>query len=422
MAMSTGKKRKACYQCGEVGHRQRDCPQASAELRESVNKPQPPVDRGHFSAPAALFTFGELFSGMGGFRVALDRMGGQCVFASEIDRFCVENYQHNFGGDRPAGDICRIESIPDLDILVGGFPCQPFSSSGSLRGFLDDVKGLLFREIVRLLKDKKAKGFILENVRGLLLHNDGATFATIRKELEDCGYHVCHTVVDAVNILPQERRRLFIVGIRRDINPPKAYSFPKLPALARGVEDILHSEDGTDALSKDDLERLALTNHQISKVRAQPYTQKHPEARFLTNTAKAAKTMQSSYTKWIIGSQFVPSDANLGDHDEPTSTPVGDDVDMQQWRRYSSREAARLQGFPESFHLCSQRAYHMIGNSVAPPVMSMVAAPLLQALGLAKENDDGWGWEITKDLLLEASPNDERRESLRALLSATTSV
>lgn len=419
MPPTNGKKRKACYQCGETGHRARDCPTASAELRENASKPPSPVDRGHFSAasssPASRtgdFTFVELFAGMGGFRVALDKMGGQCVFASEIDRFCVENYQRNFDGDRPAGDVCRIESdmIPDHDILVGGFPCQPFSSSGSLRG-MGDPKGVLFREIVRLLRDKKPRGFILENVRGLLLHSNGATFDIIRKELKECGYHVCHDLVDAVNLLPQERRRLFIVGVRKDIGTCNAYSFPKLQPLHRGVKDILHAESGADALSNDVLEKLALSNHQISKVRSQTYTQKHPEARFLSDTTVAAKTLQSSYTKWMVGSQFVSCGVSTYDKED------GDDNDSQ-WRRYSSREAARLQGFPESFQLCSQRSYHMIGNSVAPPIISMVAAPLLQLLGLAKGKGDQWGWEVTKDLLLEATPNDERREHLRALLSS----
>ena len=420
----SGKNRKACYQCGETSHRARDCPSASAELRENALKPPPPVDLGHFSAASfsstatsttAGFSFVELFAGMGGFRVALDKMGGRCVFASEIDRFCVENYQRNFDGDRPAGDVCRIESdmVPDHDILVGGFPCQPFSSSGTLRG-MDDPKGVLFREIVRLLKDKKPRGFMLENVRGLLLHNNGATFDIIRKELEECGYHVCHDLVDAVNLLPQERRRLFIIGVRKDVGACNDYSFPKLQPLHRGVKDILHTKFGTDALSNDELEKLSLSNHQISKVRSQPYTQKHPEARFLSDTAVAAKTLQSSYTKWMVGSQFVSCDINTNKGDEAD----GDDAGSQQWRRYSSREAARLQGFPESFQLCSQRSYHMIGNSVAPPVISMVAAPLLQVLGLAKGKGDQWGWEVTKDLLLEATPNDERKESLRTLLSS----
>mmetsp|Transcript_15991 Transcript_15991/g.45894 ORF Transcript_15991/g.45894 Transcript_15991/m.45894 type:complete len:139 (-) Transcript_15991:79-495(-) len=133
--------------------------------------------------------------------------------------------------------------------------------------------------------------------------------------------------------------------------------------------------------------------------------------------------MQSSYTKWMVGSQFVSSGVNSagnGSNGGLMPTSADDDVDLQQWRRYSSREAARLQGFPESFHLCSQRAYHMIGNSVAPPILSMVAAPLLQALGLAKGKEVGWGWEVTTDLLLKAAPNDERKERLRILLSATS--
>eukprot|EP00797_Seminavis_robusta_P005003 Sro1329_g263260.1 Modification methylase (145) ;mRNA; r:2-438 len=145
---------------------------------------------------------------MGGFRVALDRLGGRCVFASELDRFCIANYQVNFGGDRPAGDITRIQSdwIPSHDLLVGGFPCQPFSSSGKQRG-LQDPRGQLFREIVRILQDKQPKAFLLENVRGLYLHNQGKTYQLLQEELEDCGYVVKSQLLDAVNLLPQERCR-----------------------------------------------------------------------------------------------------------------------------------------------------------------------------------------------------------------------
>ena len=278
-------KRVGCYHCGSSDHRAKSCPTAKCCLCQETGhdaggcptKPLPPIDCGYFAARQSIsdsnsnasitsktctannsnrnhqgYTFIELFAGMGGFRVALDKLGGRCVFASEIDRFCCRNYQQNFGGDRPAGDICRISvndctvaassdddsirTIPTHDLLVGGFPCQPFSSSGSRQGLEDPTqKGLLFREIVRILRARQPKAFLLENVRGLLLHDEGRTHRIVLQELEECGYRVQSELLDAVKLLPQERCRLYIVGIRRDIVDGDSnqggfqYAFPILP-------------------------------------------------------------------------------------------------------------------------------------------------------------------------------------------------
>lgn len=328
---------------------------------------------------------------MGGFRVALDKLGGQCVFASEVDRFCVRNYQANFG-DRPAGDITRIETeqIPHHDLLVGGFPCQPFSSSGAREG-MNDPKGVLFREISRILKAKQPRAFLLENVRGLFIHDEGKTLKIVVQELEECGYRVSCQLADVVQVLPQERCRLFLAGTRLDI-PSSGYTFPVFPRLERGVRDILDSN-----LSADQVDRLTLSPHQLEKVRSQQYTQRFPEARFLSDPTVPAKTLQSSYTKYMVGTQFVP---------------VGSGSDAA-WRRFSSREAARLQGFPEDFILCPERPYHMIGNAVAPPVIAMIAAPLLQCVSLVDKDE---GWKVGKEMLLDATPDDGRRSGLKLIL------
>ena len=448
-------KRVGCYLCGGTDHRARNCPAAKCRLCHETGhdvggcptKPLPPVDGGRFSAATATdrssssssshgFTFIELFAGMGGFRVALDKLGGRCVFASEVDRFCCRNYQQNFGGDRPAGDICRIPTkettvddaispIPLHDFLVGGFPCQPFSSSGSRLGMEDPTqKGVLFREIVRILTARQPKGFLLENVRGLLLHDNGKTLQIVVQELEGCGYRVQSELLDVVKLLPQERCRLYIVGIRCDLcqddndnQTSYKYTFPNLPDLKRGVHDILHSKHpGNDALSEEEMNKLSLTLRQVEKVKSQNYTKQHPEARFLRDTTKAAKTIQSSYTKYMVGSQFVLVNP-LSDHDVNPSVPR----EGETWRRFSSREAARLQGFPESFHLCHERAIHMIGNAVSPPLIVMIVAPLLQNLGLSPSShrqDPVWGWSVTQKILLEAAPNDDRRETLRRQLES----
>lgn len=413
------KKKGSCYQCGQLDHRAKDCPNITTNASSYLQfaKREAPPDLGQFAASSSAttnttttndgFSYIELFAGVGGFRLALDRLGGRCVFASEVDRFCIKNYQINFG-DRPAGDINRISSnsIPNHDLLVGGFPCQPFSSSGSKAGLADTERGVLFKEITRILKDKQPKGFLLENVRGLLLHDDGHTFTIIRTELEECGYTVCYELVDAVNLLPQERKRLYIVGIRNDLDCK--YTFPSMPNLGRGVNDIIQQHE----LSEEEIESLNLTPHQLNKVESQSYTQKYPESRFLCDLSLPSKTIQSSYSSYMVGSQFIPVLPN-NSISMPESKVSHNDEGIK-WRRFSHREVARLQGFPETFHLCSQRAYHQLGNAVAPPVIAMLAAPLLQTLGLAKNNDtDDWGWKVSRELLIEASPNDSRRIELK---------
>ena len=440
---SNSKKRpRSCYHCGNTNHRAKNCPTAKCQLCGKLghstggcpSKPPPPVDRGQFSAidvkAAPSFTFCELFAGMGGFRVALDKLGGHCVFASEVDRFCRRNYEANFGGDRPAGDITQIPSddIPHHDVLVAGFPCQPFSSSGTQQG-MKDAKGLLFREIVRIVQHKQPKAFLLENVRGLLLHDKGKTLKIVVEELEECGYKVQWEILDVVKLLPQERARLYIVGIRSDLcnNIKKngssfSYKFPNIPDLKRGVQDILEQD-----LSQSDLATLTLTPHQVSKVQSQNYTQQHPEARFLSNLASPTKTLQSSYTSYMVGSQFVPVY-----FDDNNNLPQQD----PKWRRFSPREAARLQGFPETFVLCKERPYHLIGNAVAPPMIAMITAPILSRIGVhanpVGDNDDNqkdsstytneWGWSVAKDMLLEACPNDKRRVDLQRKLEAVSGL
>ena len=416
---STREKKRArksggCYHCGSSLHRAKLCPNATCRICSETGhdvggcpkRPLCPVDLGRFksinSTPGNGFKYIELFAGMGGFRVALDKLDGKCVLASEVDRFCVKNYEANFG-DRPAGDICRIKTdqIPQHDLLVGGFPCQPFSSSGNGLGVKDPRgRGVLFREIVRILKEKQPKAFLLENVRGLYLHDDGNTLKMVVKELEESGYIVKYEMLDAVKLLPQERCRLFFVGIRKDLKKAQEFEFPTLPDLKRGVEDILHSEFEENS----NLDKLTLKANQLGKVRAQKYTKEHPEARFLSDPKVAAKTIQSSYTKYMVGSQFVPVEFGKDD----------------KWRKFSSREVARLQGFPENFILSRERAYHMVGNAVAPPVIATVAAALLEYIGLDCGGHKDLGWSVTKALLLAAAPNDARKNELEAQLSKVT--
>ena len=361
------------------------------------------MDLGSFFGAPNMFQYVELFAGIGGFRLALDRLGGQCVFASEIDRFARKNYEFNHS-DCPAGDITKIqpELVPDHDLLVGGFPCQAFSSSGARLGF-DDERGVLFLEIVRILKQKQPKAILLENVRGLVTHAHGATLRTILSQLEQAGYIMRYEVLDAVCLVPQERKRIYMVGIRKDLDNGE-YRYPELDTFhRRGFVDIAERD-----LKDDALQELALSAHQLAKVKLQSYTRKFPEARFLSNISLPTKTLQSSYSSYMVGSQFVPA--------PPEST--------SGWRKLSPREAARLQGFPESFHLCSSRSYCLLGNAVVPSMVALVAAPLLPLL-YPSENPVNWeklGWQVATELLLDACPKDERMNKLRDALQKKDAV
>ena len=171
------------------------------------------------------FDFIDLFAGIGGMRLGFERAGGQCVFSSEIDRFARETYQANFG-DEPAGDITEIDAgdIPDHDVLIGGFPCQPFSiagvsklnSLGDKHGFENKTKGTLFFDVARIIKKKRPKAFLLENVRNLVAHDKGRTFEVIKGTLEDdLGYDVHTQIIDGAKVVPQHRERVYIVGFAK---------------------------------------------------------------------------------------------------------------------------------------------------------------------------------------------------------------
>lgn len=189
----------------------------------------------------AEFKFIDLFSGIGGFHYGLARCGGECVMASEIDPIAIETYQKNYG-ITPKGDINKIDikDIPQFDLLCGGFPCQSFSNVGQ-KGGLEDPRGALIYQVIRLLKGCKPKAFVLENVKGLLSHDRGRTFKTIIEELTKCGYKVDYEVLEAKDYgVPQIRKRVFIVGVRNDIK--KEFTFPKPTGCDKKLSDVMRGE------------------------------------------------------------------------------------------------------------------------------------------------------------------------------------
>jgi DNA (cytosine-5)-methyltransferase 1 len=313
------------------------------------------------------FTFIDLFAGIGGFRLALEQLGGQCVFASEWDKFSQQTYEANFG-DKPAGDITQIseDQIPDHDILTGGFPCQPFSIAGvtkhnalgNAHGFQHPTQGTLFFDIVRIIKEKQPKAFLLENVKNLTSHNKGQTFETIKWTLEDeLKYHIFYKVLDASFILPQHRERIFIVGFK----DPLDFKFPILPQKKPKIRDVLQKQVDNKYTLSDKLWQYL-----------QDYAAKHRKkgngfGYGLVDLDGISRTLSARYYK--DGSEIlIPKKG-------------------KNPRRLTPRECARLLGFPDTFKIVvsDTRAYGQFGNSVAVPVVEAIAQEIIKSLNTSKQ-------------------------------------
>ena len=300
--------------------------------------------------------FIDLFAGIGGMRIPFEKLGGACVFSSEWDKHAQQTYAHNFG-EIPAGDITQINesNIPNHDILLAGFPCQPFSIIGDKQGFAD-TRGTLFFDIARILKQKQPSAFLLENVKQLLTHDKGRTFAVIEEQLSQLGYTTYHKVLNALDFgLPQKRERIFIVGFRE----PIAFEFPRPIGAYKPLSEILESDE--------DIEPGLFASARI----------------------------QESRRKKCKGTPFFPSmwHENKGGNISvlPFSCALRAGASYNYLlvngvRRPSSRELLRLQGFPEGFKIVGNvtQVRKQIGNSVAIPVVHAIAEKMLQALEQCK--------------------------------------
>lgn len=208
-------------------------------------------------SPAGAFDFIDLFAGIGGLRKAFEQVGGRCVYTSEWDSYAQKTYAENFRDHHPiAGDITQVDAadIPDHDVLLAGFPCQPFSIAGVSKknalgkkhGFACETQGTLFFDVARIIEAKRPRAFLLENVKNLISHDKGRTFDVIRRTLtEVLGYHIYYRVIDGAHFVPQHRERILIVGFCE----PVAFDFDALPLPPKGVrklKDILHRTDGSE--------------------------------------------------------------------------------------------------------------------------------------------------------------------------------
>lgn len=305
------------------------------------------------------FTFIDLFAGIGGIRIPFHEAGGKCVFTSEWDRFAQKTYKINFG-DMPNGDITQIPSseIPDFDILLAGFPCQPFSQAGLKKGFAD-TRGTLFFEIERIIDEKRPKAFMLENVKQLRGHDKGRTLKTILEHLEALEYDVYTDVLRAADFgVPQNRERLFIVGFDKREFPSsfyKTYIFPTPTYAKTRVGSIL--EDKVD-----DKYTISDKLYQGHIRRKQEHLEKGNGFGFSLFNADSPYTNTISARYYKDGSEIL---IDQGENQNP--------------RKLTPRECARLQGFPEKYIIpvSDTQSYKQFGNSVAVPVVAAVAESMI---------------------------------------------
>lgn len=332
------------------------------------------------SGPAQ-FDFIDLFAGIGGTRLGFESVGGRCVFTSEWNKYSQQTYLANFpsGPDHAfVGDITQVKAaeVPDHDVLIGGFPCQPFSiagvskknSLGRPHGFADETQGTLFFDIARILDEKRPKAFMLENVKNLESHDKGRTFATIMRTLKDeLGYDTDYRVINAAPWVPQGRRRVFIVGFREDI--PHEFDFEDLlaPMVGPTMGDILHPEDGTETPEEPyTLGKKASVNSK--------YTLTANLWAYLQNYARKHKAAGNGFGFGLVGGDDVARTLSARYYKDGSEILV-DRGDDEIPRRLTPRECARLMGFPDSFTIpvSDTQAYQQFGNSIVVPVVAAVA-------------------------------------------------
>lgn len=326
------------------------------------------------------FSFIDLFAGIGGMRLAFEAAGGKCVYSNEWNKYCQQTYFANFG-EQPEGDITKVEAadIPNHDILVAGFPCQPFSiagvskknSLGRKTGFEDKTQGTLFFDVCRILEEKRPKAFLLENVKNLVSHDKGRTFKIILESLDELDYQVFFKVLDGQNYVPQHRERIIIVGFDRNrYGSDIEFDFDLPPVSQKPViKDILEIEPDNKYTLSDKL-----------WIYLQNYAAKHKAAGNgfgygIAPLDGISRTMSARYYK--DGSEILI--------EQNGKNP----------RKLTPRECARLQGFPDTFKIVvsDTQAYKQFGNSVVVPLITEIAKKIIDKI----DQLDNTTNEVTKN-------------------------
>lgn len=319
------------------------------------------------------FTFIDLFAGIGGMRLAYENVGGRCVYSNEWNKYSQQTYYANFG-EQPEGDITKVDAktIPDHDILVAGFPCQPFSiagvskkiSLGRKTGFEDKTQGTLFFDVCRILKEKRPKAFMLENVKNLKSHDKGRTFKTILESLDELKYKVFFAVLDGQNFVPQHRERIIIVGFD----------------MERYGDDIEFDFDITPVNPKPVMRDI------LEKKVDDKYTLSDNLWTYLQNYAAKHRAAGNGFGYGIAPLDGVSRTISARYHKDGSEILIAQKG--KNPRRLTPRECARLQGFPESFVIpvSDTQAYRQFGNSVVVPLIENVAKLIVEKIDLLESD------------------------------------
>jgi len=345
-------------------------------VRQTLSLPPPQ------SAEDSTFTFVELFAGIGGFRLGLEKIGGKCVLASEVCPKATKIYESYFSSDvLVEGDVLDLDlrNFPSCNMLTGGFPCQPFSNRGHQRGFEDGERGQMYLELVRILKESQPTCFLFENVSQLVLMDGGSrgerikgrvgTFAMGRvlkhmiECFESCGYQVDWKVINSRHFTPQNRERVYIVGTRFDLQCP-SFDWDKVmpvKSCTTTVRDILEPNDSPAVLASE------LSETQWNKV----LSIREENDLFMTLDNKAPTLISQYHRVGSLSSKFV-------------STKRGG-------RFLTPRECCRIMGFPEYFPCDAPHFYGGIGNAVTPPVIAAIGRELIRCVQTNGKEDDKFG-------------------------------
>ncbi|WP_269467412.1 DNA (cytosine-5-)-methyltransferase [Arthrobacter dokdonensis] len=356
-------------------------------------------------AGASPFRFVDLFAGIGGIRLAFESIGGNCVFTSEWNKYAQQTYARNFGHSLPgfvegfhedpeghlfAGDITQVheKTIPDHDVLLAGFPCQPFSiagvskknSLGREHGFADATQGTLFFDVARIIDEKQPQAFLLENVKNLLSHDMGRTFRVIERTLrEELGYEIDYKVVNANSYVPQGRQRIMIVGFKdaSAFEGVDGFTFDNLTSqvnrqgkskiIRPTMASILHPEDGTEVAE------VPYTEGELASVGAK-YTLTPNLWKYLKDYAAKHRAAGNGFGYGLVGPESVARTLSARYHKDGSEILVSRGIGERP-RRLTPRECARLMGFPDSYEIpvSDTQAYRQFGNSVVVPAVTAVA-------------------------------------------------
>lgn len=352
-------------------------------------------DEGEGSSRSAAFRFIDLFAGIGGMRRGFEAVGGRCVFTSEWNKFSRETYEANFHSEHEiAGDITAIAAndVPAHDLLLAGFPCQPFSIAGVSKknalgkehGFHCRAQGTLFFDVARIIEHHRPRAFLLENVKNLVGHDRGRTFSVIRQTLADeLGYHISCRVIDARRFVPQHRERIFIVGLRDeqdftldDLELPPVEAGPRL-------HTVLHPEDGSE-------EPAPPYTDEAGRVLPK-YTLSAHLWKYLRDYAEKHRRKGNGFGYGLCGSDDVSRTLSARYYKDGSEILIRQE--RQRPRRLTPRECARLMGFDapgeSPFHIpvSDAQAYRQFGNAVVVPVVEAIARHMVERVALGEPQD-----------------------------------